>query len=473
VLSGGGSRASFHLGALRYLYDHNHIAPQAIVSTSAGSIVGSMLAQFTDPAKQSEALRQLDAYWLAMNDTEEMFTEQSWFTRLRERWTEIVDVLPEPTETEAAFVDANDTDAKALLKDALYFDPSIQGDDSTLSMLWQIAGSLPRLGRVGADLASSLRGAERAASAYRPGPIAYRLLFESGFSAKAVRTSGMQLRLAMVGLKSGDLHFMRQDGIIVDREGVPVSDTVFDLPLGVWASCAIPGVFRPVKLGDELYVDGGVRETVPVEMAVTQLGVTKPYVIVATPPGVSPQGYEPKDLVSIILRSFSIVLDETLRDEVAWARQAGATVIEPLIDVHGSQVVESGLLHINRDYGWMRAAEEMTGTPAGTTGDIVAARLKLYHLLTAEGDGTTAADEQASPEAKTGANGKTPKPATTEKGSGKKAAKDPNKKATVTAARKELRRLIEAADPQLLPDEAATWPDDEWVPPANRRTVMI
>ncbi len=35
----------------------------------------------------------------------------------------------------------------------------------------------------------------------------------------------------------------------------------------VRASCAVPGVFRPVRIGDALYVDGGVVSPVPVEAA--------------------------------------------------------------------------------------------------------------------------------------------------------------------------------------------------------------
>lgn len=38
VLSGGGARASFQVGALRYLYDEVGITPSVITGTSAGSI---------------------------------------------------------------------------------------------------------------------------------------------------------------------------------------------------------------------------------------------------------------------------------------------------------------------------------------------------------------------------------------------------------------------------------------------------
>ncbi|MCL2470407.1 MAG: patatin-like phospholipase family protein [Propionibacteriaceae bacterium] len=429
VLSGGGSRASFQIGALRYLYDNSHIAPTSIVSTSAGAIVGATLAQSRDPEQQSAALRTLEDFWLAMSDPSEMYAEQSWFTKFREQWEEIAEVLPASDGDDPAFVDTADADAEQLVKEALQFDPSTEGNEFSLSMAFQIVGSLARIGKVGAGLASAWRGAERAASAYRPGPIVYRLLFESGFTTEAVRTSGMELRLAFVGLRTGDLRFMRQDGIIVDAEDRPVSDIAYDLSLGVWASCAIPGVFRPVKLGDELYVDGGVRENVPVEMCVSQLGATKPYVIVSTPPGVLRDDSAAKDIVSVMVRSFNILLDEAVRDELVWARRAGATVIEPLISVHGPMDVNAGLLEINRDYGWMRAAEEMTQCEPGTIEPIVEARMVLHRLLTAPADDESGEDHQDD----------------------------------ITQARGRIEHLVSVTDPALLPEGSSQWASQTWV----------
>jgi len=229
--------------------------------------------------------------------------------------------------------------------------------------MWQFIGSLPRIGRAGAGIAASMRGADRAASAYRPGPIVDRLLFESSFRPSRVNDSGVRLRIAFVDLNSGQLRFMREDGVIVDREDKPVGAASYDLTLGVWASCALPGIFRPVKLGDGVYVDGGVRENVPVEMAVTNLGVTKPYVIAAAPPGVEAGDYSHKDVVAVLLRSAGLVLDETIQDEVEWAISAGACVIQPRLDIHSSLTVDPVLLRINRDYGWIRAAEAVTEAP--------------------------------------------------------------------------------------------------------------
>ena len=235
--------------------------------------------------------------------------------------------------------------------------------------------------------------------------------------------SGVELRLAFVDLNSGSLRYMRQDGVIVDRDDRPISHTHFDLTLGVWASCAIPGVFRPVKMGDGVYIDGGVRENVPVEMAVTNLGVTKPYVISAAPAGVAHDDYSAKDLVSVLLRAGSIMFDETMQDEVEWARAAGACVINPITSVHDAGTVHPMLLRVNRDYGWTRAAEVMTDAPPSlreVDENIVKARCDLAADIR-RGDAT---DDE------------------------------------LRDHRRRIAKLVARADPMLLPPGCETWADD-------------
>jgi len=434
ILSGGGARASFHIGAARYLYDVVGIAPTRIVGTSAGSIVAAMLAQSLDPAVQSSELRELERLWMGMTSTSDMFAEQAWFTNLRGQLEGLGGLLGSHADDTEPVVAGDVDDPREVVKRVLNTDPS---RDMVLSPtdMWQLAGSLLRVGRVGAGLATSVRGAERAASAYRPGPIVHRLLFESTFRSSRINNSGVELRLAAVDLDSGELRFMRQDGVIVDRDDHPIDDVSYDVALGVWASCSIPGVFRPVKLGSGVYVDGGVRENLPIEMAVTNLGVTKPYVVVAQPPGLTHDEFAAKDMISVLLRVASITLDETIQDEVEWARTAGACVIEPHIDVHDAGTVEPALLRINRDYGWTRAAEEVTGAPSSlrdVNEAICRSRCDWAALV--------------HPKSSLGMVAK-PEPV------------EPNP-AQIEAIRLQLRDLLAQADETLLPPGHETWADE-------------
>jgi len=376
---------SFQLGALRYLYDHSEFSPTSIVATSAGAILGATLAQSIDRDEQSRLLRALEETWLAMDHPSQMFAEQAWFTKVQEQWEQISHMLPESDPGVGADMDATDSSTQELVKEALDFDPSVEADDFKISMAWQFLGALPRIGKVGAGLASTFRGAERAASAYRPGPIVHQLLFDSGFTSQAVRESGMALRVAMVGLKSGALRFMREDGILVDECDEPLTDTPVDLPLGIWASCSIPGVFKPVRIHGELYVDGGVRDNIPVTMAIDHMSAARTYVISSSPHELAATASDSVDMVSVVTRSIAILIDETGRDEVGFALQRGALVVEPTIEVHTPMEVSAPLLRINRDYGWMRTAEVMSGVSSGSSHEVTAARLELHR---AEGNST-------------------------------------------------------------------------------------
>jgi NTE family protein len=51
-----------------------------------------------------------------------------------------------------------------------------------------------------------------------------------------------------------------------------------ELTDAVLASCAVPGILPPVRIGDEHYIDGGIVNSIPVSRAVT-LGARKIYVL--------------------------------------------------------------------------------------------------------------------------------------------------------------------------------------------------
>ncbi|MDU5843320.1 MAG: patatin-like phospholipase family protein [Cutibacterium avidum] len=313
VLAGGGSKASFQMGALRHLYDVVGIAPTAMVATSAGSIVACTLAQWTDPAKQAAALRHLEAMWLEMTDQSDMFTPRAWFAKLLEKGPEWMTLLnreaakakgprpwmslpfhrggeqtrvPDPAEPVAGRDDDRLTGQAWTLEIATRDDP-IPADSWTPGVILQLLSTLSRLSLDGGDISTIVRGAETSASTYRAGPILAKLLDRDFFKSELLTTSGMSVRIATVALESGELRYMTESGELVDRDNNPIGSSTFDVSRGVLASCSIPGVFRPVDLDGEHYVDGGLRENVPAEMAIGHLGVTNPYVITCSPQGAS------------------------------------------------------------------------------------------------------------------------------------------------------------------------------------------
>ncbi|MEL4359249.1 MULTISPECIES: patatin-like phospholipase family protein [unclassified Luteococcus] len=419
VLSGGGSKASFQLGALRYLYDEVGINPSVVVGTSAGSILAALIAQSSDPREQAASIRALEELWLSMTRQSDMFTERAWFRRFRARGPELMALLQRENRggtwlgstartlpriqlpfTRGFQIDPDDEQqedldspeqAQAELTGQLEtlalatLDPAVSSPDLSPSQVMTIIAGLSRMKGVGNDLGVILTGAEKTRSMYIPGPILRALLGEGGlFDSARVSTSGLTTRIALVSLETGELRFMREDGHLVDRYDVEVPGAVHDFSRGVLASCSIPTVFTPVPIDEEHFVDGGVRENLPAEMAIGPLGCTTSYVVTSNAPGVRPsESFADKDMFAIMLRATEIQSDETERDEVAYARSAGAIVIEPEFDVHDALTIDPGLIRINRDYGWIRAAEHHLGATAAEQAlgrSIIAARRRIWEL---------------------------------------------------------------------------------------------
>ena len=409
VMAGGGAKASFQIGALRHLYERERIAPAVITATSAGSILGALLAQFEDPAEQEAALRRVEDLWLSMQTNADMFAERSWFSRLLAH-QHVLETLREAEERTAERTrrsrtrrwapwrtdDAEDEDEDAPAAGDERLAPQertlalamaeapVEPLEFNANLVHQLMVGLPRFGRIGSDLTAAFRGLESNRSLYRPGPLLERLLSRDFFHSELVGSSGIAFRCAFVGLNSGELRYMREDGRIVDRDDRPLDGPGFDVTMGTLASCSVPGVFKPVEMNGEWYVDGGIRENVPVEAAIKNLGVTRPYVIISSPPGAAPNpGAGRGGVLSILFRVESIRADESERDEVAYARAAGATVIEPEILVHDAMTIDPGLLSINRDYGWIRAAEAVGEAPCEVQGahrEMIRTRLRAWRL---------------------------------------------------------------------------------------------
>ena len=92
----------------------------------------------------------------------------------------------------------------------------------------------------------------------------------------------------------------------------------------VRASCSIPGVFRPVKIGDRMYVDGGVVSPVAVDAA-RRLGAD---IVIAVDISKEGDRAKPENTIDTIFQSFNIMYSKLAsiqmnRADVADSTQGG------------------------------------------------------------------------------------------------------------------------------------------------------
>ncbi|HEY7043094.1 MAG TPA: choice-of-anchor D domain-containing protein, partial [Nocardioidaceae bacterium] len=152
----------------------------------------------------------------------------------------------------------------------------------------------------------------------------------------------------------------------LDELGDQVRDlrlsTHVDPRRGVLASAAMPVFADPIVIGAERYVDAGIREIIPMEIAVRN-GVTDIVGICCSSlelPRVDDMSNA--GLAEVGMRELTqIALQEVTVDDIAAARakNISCTVIAPTFDVHGGTEVNESLIEISSAYGWMRAGDEM------------------------------------------------------------------------------------------------------------------
>ena len=210
-----------------------------------------------------------------------------------------------------------------------------------------------------------------------------------------VARPGLQLRLAVTALRAGVLRYVTEDGTIVEADAsTPAPGEAagpVDLVDAVIASASVPLVFPPRPMADDDYVDGGVIEIVPVGAAV-RLGAKRIIAVVAVPLGLprDERDYAAASAGAIGLRALGMIgIADRQQANLGAPLPEGTSLItiDPVVDVVGLFEVEPGLLRINRDYGWLRAADalaegdsDLLADVAASTHSLVEARCESWRL---------------------------------------------------------------------------------------------
>lgn len=345
ALSGGGAKGDFEVGAVAYLYDIG-IRPRVIAGTSVGAINAAKLAEGDDPPTASNprtAVQRLAAIWRSLDWNGDMYDRQPWVDQL-----------------------ANNDLKRLFLEGTWRVGP--EG--------WALLALNPMafLAYVGVDavldyndLKDALDKMRTAPSIYHLGPIEARLRDRTQFDPSRVASSGILLRLVVVGLESGRAKVVTERGeLLGPLGGLATREATVGLVEAILASAAIPIVFPPVKLGSENFVDGGVREILPLR-AVIREDVAEVFAIHASPQlGPATHAFDaPKPhgvlLADIGVRSLEMMLDEIAADDGepfnGWGPNITVKIIRPSFEVHDALTIDPGLIDINMGYGYMRAGD--------------------------------------------------------------------------------------------------------------------
>jgi predicted acylesterase/phospholipase RssA len=333
AMSGGGSQGSFETGVLRFLYDDLRIRPAILCGSSVGSIIAAKLAEGDDAESGRRAIDDIEDIWRGLRSNNDMWLAEPWLEKLRSQANWASELRGRAAENGTA-----GSQARVVLR-----------------MLSEVVRHPPETD----GTLDALRQAMRARSLLSMQPV--RELVETHIDPERVAASGLLLRIGAVGLESGELRYITERGELQSRDGDPLDQPRVPLTEAILASASIPLVFPPTRLNDENYVDGGVREILPLELAFNRLGAGHIFAVVASTPGVDriPDTGD-KGLLELARRvTADIVPDETLRKEISpprgWGRRV--TVIAPELDVHDALTVDPVLIAASIDYGYMRAAD--------------------------------------------------------------------------------------------------------------------
>jgi NTE family protein len=419
VLSGGGSRGDFQLGAIRFLYDQG-VQPDIIAGVSVGAINGGKLAEGEgDP---NQGLRGLESMWNSLQFNSDMFLFEPWLGGIDERIRDFI------TGT----------------REDLGIRPPRTDFSQWGSEIGWLIGKVSEACWVASDGEAILKFLEALMSAkalYNLGPISEKL--NANFRQDRVQAwgqSGKRLRLGTVGLESGQLRYVTESGAVLERDNTtPVLDHRGGLapdcqliangiaeledereslqedlrsaapgekgaiagqiralngqigreerrlqaciaerprlpgPLqvrlqdGILAAASIPGIFRPVDLGGETYVDGGVREVLPLQVTI-DAGADTVYAIYCSKEAPDPMpSFASSTLLEIVARSLvDLAIGEVARDDARGLDAPGRTIriIQPTVDLHDIITVDPGLISIGIAYGYMRAADVWDEVPS-------------------------------------------------------------------------------------------------------------
>jgi NTE family protein len=160
----------------------------------------------------------------------------------------------------------------------------------------------------------------REPSFYRTDPLALRI--GAGITQTVADTligpPGRQLFLSTVDLVQGDLVYFQTGARVTPSRGRTVQvESRTDLMKAMLASASIPVIMPPVPIGGVPFLDGGIREYLPLEIAI-DAGATEIYAVIHSPDPVSkgPRAGPYDTIPKVATRSLDLLMEEAGDDDL-------------------------------------------------------------------------------------------------------------------------------------------------------------
>jgi hypothetical protein len=438
VLSGGGAKGAFQVGAIQQLYRFG-FWPRGVAATSVGSVNALAVAE-----RSWAGLDKLTQTWLSIDSVADVYAAEPWVERvsnLRELNLDLVSMVYGSQSRSLAVDPASGPTVTSL---NTKIDRTVNG---FIGATW-LGGMLltpliPIITPFAIMEIDALRDDIRALNTilgrearglFNFGPL--RRMVEPLVDPRAISDAGMPIRLVMVSLDSQRVCAVAEHGELFEYVWQPrelthrrnrIGSLSIDrtmLTTAALASASVPVVNPPLAIATNdtgwskhagWMVDGGVRQILPTDQGLEILealppapGVRKGIIAIGAG-AVHPQAPGPPELASppfslvrdyrfldIISTSFFSALDEINTDELARIRrlpdETDRMVVMPGIPVGGLTELDPGLVQILLAYGWMRAFDAVTASTRqfndqayerflwGPTEQIVALRLACWRL---------------------------------------------------------------------------------------------
>lgn len=395
ALAGGGSKGAFEVGAVRCLTDVFSFKPDIICGTSVGALNAAKLAEGS-----ATALAELETLWLGMVGPSDLFTPNGWVRQIVQNLGALgihgigaVDFasLLGMQIGNYSWLTPEQEIAVGVVKNTL---GNVSGGSWAFSLSDVILGAIKaglHLGKV----IDGVKGLLRAPSLFVFTPIRDKI--NNNIDPAKIGKSGIVLRIAAVNLDDGRTRYVDQRGRYVD------DDYPVNLRDAVQASASIPIAFPPTVLPDGNFVDGGIRDNLPLRAA-EEAGASSVVAILPSPAAMTAIDFTGAAVTTIAARSFEALFDETLQNDLAPLRGylMPVTLIAPQMEPYSMLTVDPGLIRINMDYGYMRAYDEMQPDEAlraplrKLSLDIVLKRLEVWGPIEHHSEGFLMEEEKAS-----------------------------------------------------------------------------